>query len=75
MVWWKMNPTWITIAVGAIINLVIFAYGYGRLSTRVDDLKEVESRWEVMVGGRFDRLQADVREIRSLFLKANGDTK
>ena len=79
-----MNPSWVAIAIGAVLNIAAFAYGYGRLSTRVEDAAkehtkfslEVNARFDHSqseVSGRLDRIQADVREIRSLFLKANGD--
>ena len=78
-----MNPSWVAIAIGAIVNIAALAYGYGRLSTRVEDAAkehakfslEVNARFDHSqneVSGRLDRIQADVREIRSLFLKANG---
>jgi hypothetical protein len=54
------------------LNIAAFAYGYGRITTTVADLKEVETKWEALVNQRFDRVQTDIREIRSLFLKANG---
>jgi hypothetical protein len=70
-----MNANWVAILLGAFVNVVVISFGYGRLSTRVDDIKEVHAKWEVVCNDRFDRIQLDIREIRSLFLKANGGQK
>ena len=57
----SMVITIISFVFGALINLLIVVYGYGRFSAHLDDLS-----------ARVEGLTSDVRELRGILLKHPG---
>ena len=60
---------------GLFVNILALVYGYGKLAARVNFNDVRINTFEHDVDARLDRIQGDIREIRTFLFQEGGAAK